>query len=166
MLDVLKQHKDTGIDADSNSSESLTGWKKNTTKQERVYILGAHQGDLDCSYHSKEVFEKVQKTKETQKPVKAQLKPTPTQISDHRYVDIVVEILDDQWRGTAIRGLLGSDCSRTIILKEFYCKKQPGEKLIYQTYGGTITSKSTSHIKLKLPEFLNSKQINFMCQVV
>lgn len=31
-------------------SESLFGWKKNTTKQERVYVLGASQGDLDCSY--------------------------------------------------------------------------------------------------------------------
>ena len=61
--------------------------------------------------------------------------------------------------------MLDSGCSKTIILKEFCFNQHQGEKITYQTYGGTITSKANSNVKLKLTEFSNSKTINFMCQV-
>ena len=69
----------------------------------------------------------------------------------------MVEIIDDKGRGKAIRGLLDSGCSRTIILKEFCSQQQPGDKIIYQAYGGTVTCMATSIPELKLPEFSNSK---------
>ena len=30
---------------DSNTNDSLKGWKKNTTKSERLYVLGAAQAE-------------------------------------------------------------------------------------------------------------------------
>ena len=76
-----------------------------------------------------------------------------------------MEIIDDKGRGKSIRGLLDSGCSKTIILQEFCSNQQPGDKIIYQAYGGTISSTSTSSPIIKLPEFSNSKRINFSCQV-
>ena len=34
---------------DSDSSESLCGWKKGTTEAERLYVLGAAQTEQNCS---------------------------------------------------------------------------------------------------------------------
>ena len=48
VLNVLKQQKEQ--EEDSSDSDHSTGWQRHcNNKQERVYVLGASQGDLDCS---------------------------------------------------------------------------------------------------------------------
>ena len=47
--------------------------------------------------------------------------------------DVVVEILDEQGRGRAIRGLLDSGCTRTIVIKEFCSRVEKGKKITYKT---------------------------------
>ena len=42
LVNLIKEVKN---EDDSDSDESLKGWKKNTTKSERLYVLGAAQAD-------------------------------------------------------------------------------------------------------------------------
>ena len=48
VLNVLKQQREN--EETSYDSDHSTGWQRHcNNKQERVYVLGASQGDLDCS---------------------------------------------------------------------------------------------------------------------
>ena len=83
-----------------------------------------------------------------------------------RYSDIIVETVDNKGRGLALRGLLDSGCSKTIVLKKFTTNINKNSKAVkYQTYGGTMTSTATSNVGMKLIEFSSSKSITFPCQV-
>ena len=78
---------------------------------------------------------------------------------------VVVEILDSQGKGRAIRGLLDSGCTRTIVLKEFYTRVEKGKKITYETYGNHVSASHYSDLQLKLTEFSDSKVISFNCMV-
>ena len=83
-----------------------------------------------------------------------------------RYSDIIVETVDTEGRGLALRGLLDSGCSKTIVLKKFTTNLNKDSKAVkYQTYGGQMTSKATSNVEMKLIEFSSSKTRTFLCQV-
>ena len=83
-----------------------------------------------------------------------------------RYSDIIVETVDTEGRGLALRGLLDSGCSKTIVLKKFTTNINTNSKAVkYQTYGGTMTSTATSNVEMRLIEFSSSKSITFPCQV-
>ena len=83
-----------------------------------------------------------------------------------RYSDVIVETVDTDGRGLALRGLLDSGCSKTIILKKFATNINTNSKAVkYQTYGGTMTSTATSNVEMRLIEFSSSKSITFPCQV-
>ena len=82
------------------------------------------------------------------------------------YSDVIVETVDKEGRGLALRGLLASGCSKTIVLKKFTTNINDNSKAVkYQTYGGTMTSTATSNVDMKLIEFSSSKSITFPCQV-
>ena len=68
-----------------------------------------------------------------------------------RYSDVIVETVDTDGRGLALRGLLDSGCSKTIILKKFATNINTNSKAVkYQTYGGTMTSTATSNVEMRL----------------
>jgi len=79
--------------------------------------------------------------------------------------DVVVEIIDHQGKGRALRGLLDSGCTRTIILKEFCGRVEKGPKVTYETYGNEVSTSSYTDLQLKLTEFSHSKTINYNCMV-
>ena len=79
--------------------------------------------------------------------------------------DVVVEILDEQGRGRAIRGLLDSGCTRTIVLKKFCSRVEKGKKITYETYGNHVSASHYSDLQLKLTEFSDSKTITFNCML-
>ena len=75
-------------------------------------------------------------------------------------------------KGTMLRALCDSGCSKTIILKEFTEKENrrylnENESLKYKTYGGYFTSNSVASISFKLIEFnsYKNKLINYEVQV-
>ena len=80
-------------------------------------------------------------------------------------MDIIIETVDDKGRGLALRGLLYSGCSKTIVLKQFTTNATPAKPVKYQTYGEQITSTYTSNVEMKLIEFSSSKTITSPCQM-
>ena len=77
-----------------------------------------------------------------------------------------METVDEEGKGLALRDLLDSGCSKTIIQKKFTTNLNKNSKAVkYQTYGGQMTSTATSNVEMKLIEFSSSKTINFPCQV-
>ena len=77
-----------------------------------------------------------------------------------------METVNEGCRGLALRGLLDSGCSKTIVLKKFTTNLNMHSKVVkYQTYGGQMISTATSNVEMKLIEFSSSKTITFPCQV-
>ena len=75
-------------------------------------------------------------------------------------------------KGTMLRALCDSGCSKSIILKEFTEKEKrrslnEKESLKYKTYGGYFTSSAVASISFKLIEFnsYKNKLINYEVQV-
>ena len=75
-------------------------------------------------------------------------------------------------KGTMLRALLDSGCTKSIILRDFTCPKE--RKLLskedccrYETYGGHFTSNSTANVAFRLVEFNKNKDllINYKFQV-
>ena len=65
----------------------------------------------------------------------------------------------------ALKGLLDSGCTQSIVLKQHANKLTRGERFKYSTYGGQVTSSYSTKLELKLVEFSHSKRVNFTCQV-
>ena len=71
-------------------------------------------------------------------------------------------VKDHNGKGTMLQALLDSDCSRTIILKQFTNKSNQRllpdkDKIKFTTYGGYFTSDSVAAISFKLIEFNSYK---------
>ena len=60
--------------------------------------------------------------------------------------DVVVEIIDHQGKGRALRGLLDSDCTRTIVLKEFCSRVEKGKKITHEAYGNYVSASHYSDL--------------------
>ena len=88
-----------------------------------------------------------------------------------RFCDVCVEIIDDKGRGKPLQGLLDSGCSRSIIFKKFLSSRRlkkllgPKDYVTYSTYGGSVVSKSTASVGLRLVKFSNSKRIDYEVRV-
>ena len=78
---------------------------------------------------------------------------------------MLVEVIDDQGKGKALRGLLDSGCTRTIVLKEFCSHVEKGKKVTYEAYGNYVSVSHYSNLQLKLTEFSESKTITYNCMV-
>ena len=93
-----------------------------------------------------------------------------TIIINNRYSETCVQVIDSNGKGSMLRALLDSGCSKSIILKQF-TEKSRRIKLIgrdrveYATYGGKFHSKSSASVGFKLIEFENKQQINYKFQV-
>ena len=171
MVSVVKEIMESKEDSDESDIEE---WKKLTKDSvERAYVLGAAQ--TDQNYYDSDIsidsdttkqylkrFRKANKKKRKTRKWESPLSPSPL---TERYSDVVVEITDSQGRGHALRGLLDSGCSRTIILKQFTNTCTRGKSIWYQTYGSTMTSSEESIVTMKLIEFSSNKTITFPCQV-
>ena len=66
--------------------------------------------------------------------------------------------LSQKAKSKALRALLNSGCTKTIILKQFTEQSNgiylsPGQQVKYKTYGGYFTSTLVTNIKFNLVEF-------------
>jgi hypothetical protein len=86
--------------------------------------------------------------------------------SRRRYSEVCVQVIDSNGKSRMLRALLGSGCSKSIILKQF-TENKPRTKLMgrdqveYATYGGKFQSKSSASVSFKLIEFANKQQIDY-----
>ena len=81
-------------------------------------------------------------------------------------------VQNSKGKAMALRALLDSGCSKSIILKKFTCnsnRRRLDEKdhIKYKTYGGYFTSASVASVAFKLIEFntFKHKLINYKVQV-
>ena len=75
--------------------------------------------------------------------------------AEQRYSVFVIMVKSKNGKGTMLRALCDSGCSKTIILKEFTEKENrrylnENESLKYKTYGGYFASSSVASISFKL----------------
>ena len=80
--------------------------------------------------------------------------------TDRHSTEICIETIDDSGKTRALKALLDSGCSKSIVLKKFAQKTKLGKKIRYSTYGGgSTTSRRTTDLEFKLVEFSHSKRV-------
>ena len=122
----------------TEDSDADSSWKKYTTKEERVFIMGAMADvpDSDTSLDSITAKRLLKKFRNKKKQLIKSNKAYWLEAGPGRLIsDVYVEIIDSTGRGRMLKGLLDSGCTTSILFQQQVNKLTRGNKLKHATYG-------------------------------
>ena len=89
--------------------------------------------------------------------------------TSHKATELIVEIVDREGEKMAIRALVDTGTTGTMILRQYVSPKcamgYKGKPINWTTLGGTFQSKRKAILEFKFPEFSLNKTIQWKCHV-
>jgi hypothetical protein len=89
--------------------------------------------------------------------------------NSHFSAEVIVEIEDRDGNLVPIRALLDTGTSKTIMLRKFVkkgrAKGYKGKSTVWQTLGGTYTTKRKALLDFKFPELSTTREVSWVCHV-
>ena len=87
----------------------------------------------------------------------------------HKATELIVEIVDRKGEKMAIRALVDTGTTGTMVLRQFVSPKcaigSKGKPVVWNTLGGNFVSKRKALLEFTLPEFSLNKTIQWICHI-